>query len=460
MSAAESVEDTDVNTKRYLSRRSFLRGAGASAAALTFADSRAGATGCDFVGLPDDFIYLNSGTEGSMPGCVMQRLNQYFSRWASNPTDSYETDEILGKRQPANRKSIERFLNADPYQVCLTDNTTMGLNLAILGLSFAPGDKVLTTNHEHNATVSPLQLLQQRLGIEVVTRSFPEADRLDDFTATEMLDYLFPKTDALTDAKALCVSHVYPGTGLHFPLRLLRDKADELNIPYLIVDGAQAFGMFDLSNQPDSVNSISDIDFYACPGHKWLNGPPGSGFLYLKNADIRPPEFYPMLSQRMYKFLDKEEPYYMAQALQVRGCVNLPGFAAMVNAIDYLEHFGGATAVETRILSLSKTVKDSLRERAPECLVSPNADAALHSGLTVFFPFKWQKPGVPLKDKATADAVVDALRQNNIQVRSIGIPRAGGDGSDYALRVSTAVFNTSNQIEKFWSRLEAVSSRL
>lgn len=49
-----------------------------------------------------------------------------------------------------------------------------------------------------------------------------------------------------------------------------------------------------------------------------------------------------MLSHRMYKFIDNAEPYFMAQALQVRGCMNLPGFAAMVDAIGYLEHSGGA----------------------------------------------------------------------------------------------------------------------
>lgn len=92
----------------------------------------------------------------------------------------------------------------------------------------------------------------------------------------------------------MCVSHVYPTTGVRLPLHLLRKKADELNIRYLIVDGAQAMGMIHLSSNEDS---LENCDFYACPGHKWLNGPLGTGVLYIKNADIRPPEFYPTLSQ-------------------------------------------------------------------------------------------------------------------------------------------------------------------
>lgn len=446
--------------KRYISRRNFVHGAGASAAALMIGDGLAESTECDYVELPPDFIYLNSGTEGSMPDCVIQRFHNYFSRWAANPTDSYETDPVLGKRQPQNRETIEKFLNAGPYQVSLTDNTTMGLSLAIMGLNFAPGDKVLTTNHEHNATLSPLQVLRQRHGIEVITRSFPEANQLDDIGAEQLLDHLFPDSEELAGAKALCVSHVYPGTGIQLPLKLLREKADELKIAYLIVDGAQAFGMLDIGNASNSMNSISSCEFYAGPGHKWLNGPPGTGFLYLKNAEIRPPEFYPTLSQRMYKFADDGEPYYMAQALQIRGCMNQPGFAAMVDAINYLEDFGGPQSVEATILRQARSVKDIIREQAPDCLVSPYADTRLHSGLTVFFPFKWNEPEKPLREQAAANAVVNALRKENIQIRSIGIPRADGNGSVYALRVSTAVFNTPGEIGIFSSRLKDVLSGL
>ena len=465
MSRGGSGENSYLGTeassvRRYLSRRAFLGGAAASAGALAVGDSTAGAPECSFVALPEDFIYLNSGTEGSMPDCVMQRLNGYLRQWAADPTDSYETDPVLGKRQPENRRSIESFLGAKPYQVCLTDNTTMGLSLAITGIDMVPGDKVLTTNHEHSATISPLQVMQQRSGIEVIARSFPDSEQLDGFTAAGMLDYLFPNTEGLRGAKALCVSHVYPGTGIHLPLDLLRQKADELRVSYLIVDGAQAFGMFDLTDEPGSTNAISACDFYACPGHKWLNGPPGTGFLYLKNAAIRPPEFYPMLSQRMSRFIDSTEPYYMAQALQVRGCMNLPGFAAMVDAMSYQEQFGGPKSVEARILALSRRVTEFIHNRAPECLVSPHADSRLHSGLTVFFPFDWKQPDTPLRDKAAADAVVHGLRKHNIQIRSIGIPRPNGAGTDYALRVSTAVFNTPEQIGIFASRLKGVLTAL
>jgi len=101
--------------------------------------------------------------------------------------------------------------------------------------------------------------LQARQGLRVETRSFPASEKLSRMGSTELLDALFPDIPSLQGAKALCVSHVYPTTGVRLPLRLLRKKADELNIRYLVVDGAQAMGMIDLGRDGDS---IENCDFY------------------------------------------------------------------------------------------------------------------------------------------------------------------------------------------------------
>jgi selenocysteine lyase/cysteine desulfurase len=92
------------------------------------------------------------------------------------------------------------------------------------------------------------------------------------------------------------------------------------------------------------------------------------------------------------------------------------------------------------------------------------SDTALLSGLTAFFPFSWDKPQVVFKDKKTADRVVKELLEKKIQVRSIGFSNAGSlDRSpeqSYAIRVSTAYFNTSGQIEIFRNALKEVLMRI
>jgi selenocysteine lyase/cysteine desulfurase len=431
-----------------------------------YVDKATSATGsCEFSSLPPGFVYLNSGTEGSMPDCVLSTFQNKLLQWASNPTTSYELNAELGKHQHLNREAAARFFGVEKNNICLTDNTTMGCNMTLLGLNFRPNDKVVTTNHEHNAIRSPLQVVQERQGLNIETRFFPPAKVLRSMSSTQLLDFLFPNIPALQGAKALCVSHVYPTTGVRLPLSLLRQKADELNIPYLVVDGAQAMGMVDLGKQGDS---LENCDFYAGPGHKWMNGPPGTGVLYIRNADIRPPEFYPTVSQRMSKYTDcgnnTDTCFPMAEALQVRGCSNTPGFAAMLTAMKFIENAGGAAQVEKHILGLAQKVKNSVLSRSPGSIISPHADSALQSGLSAFFPFKWDKPELTYQDKKTADWVVQELMKKSIQVRSIGFANSGSSDqrldTAYAIRVSTAYFNSADDIASFSIALQEVLKKL
>ena len=400
-----------------------------------------------------------------MPDCVLSAFQNGLQKYASNPTTSYESDLLFGKRQVHNRERVASFLNVGENNICLTDNTTMGLSMTLMGLNFSRGDRVITTDHEHMAIRSPLRVLKERVGIEIETRAFPSTSVLNKMNATQLLDALFPDDSELRDAKALCVSHVYPTTGVRLPLRALRQKADQLNIKYLVVDGAQAFGMLDLTSPEDD---IRHCDFYACPGHKWLNGPPSTGVLYIKNDNIQPPEFYPTISQRMgnYVSYDREDdaPVPMAEALQVRGNSNTPGFAAMADAIDFAESAGGASAIERHILDLSSKFKESILAQGPNRIVSPHTDSTLSSGLTVFFPFRWDSPQTMFTDKKTADWVVAELLRQNIQIRSIGflnpVPGTTQRVEVRALRVSTAHFNTERHLELLDEALQDILMRI
>jgi len=454
-------------------RRSFLKSTGTAGAALmgaigansVFSDetpSTSASSGhCRFSQLPPDFVYLNSGTEGSMPDCVINNFHDGLQSWASNPTHAYETDPVSGKHQQLNRETVGKFFGVGKNNICLTDNTTMGMSMTLMGLNFQPGDKVVITNHEHNAIKSPLAVQQAKMGLQLITRAFPPANALSRMNTDELLDALFPDTPALRGAKALCVSHIYPTNGVRLPLLALRKKADALNIRYLVVDGAQAMGMIDLGSHSDN---IKHSDFYAGPGHKWLNGPPSTGVLYLANAHIRPPEFYPTLSQRMSEYAGGNDSFPMAEALQVRGCSNTVGFAAMIRAMHFQHDLGGPAELEKHIMGLSGQIRENILNRAPLAVVSPHSDPALASGLTVFFPFKWDRPGQIFSDRKRADQVVNELLKKNIQIRSIGFDNSGAGHKPqekaYALRVSTAVFNTGDQIEAFNSALKTVLMKL
>jgi len=163
-----------ISPNTHSTRRSFLKTAGAASAALAGGltapvafsanepESDSPVVQCGFSALPSGFSSYQNG----------------LNTWASNPTTSYELDPVLGKRQELNRAKAAQFLGVGKNNICLTDNTTMGLSMTLMGLSFRPGDKVVTTNHEHNAIKSPLRVLQERQGLRIETRSFPPAETL------------------------------------------------------------------------------------------------------------------------------------------------------------------------------------------------------------------------------------------------------------------------------------------
>jgi len=475
--SSKPVSNTNQKQDRPIGRRHFITCAcatGVLSASLASADlfgannassaqlSRVGSRN-NFKSLDPSLIYLNSGTEGSMPESVQHKVQQTNAQWASNPTESYETDPILGKRQEQNRQTLAVQLNTGINNICLTDNTTMGINMVLLGLNFKKGDGIIISDHEHHCVHSPLAVQQLKLGLKIIERAFPSIEQLKQMNAEQLIDHLLPNTKELRGATALCLSHVYPTTGVHLPLKLLRNKADQLGIKYLIVDGAQAFGMLDLTKGD---NQLKYTDFYAAPGHKWLNGPPGSGFLYLNNDKIQPPEFYPVMSQRMTHYISdgktKKTNYPMAKALQVRGSSNVPGFVGMMEAISQLNQLGGSSLVEDHILSNSRWLAQQIKQQSAKALVSPLDDPRLSSGLLVFRPFSWNKPDKVFYDEKTASHVVKMLLKQNIQIRYIGFHRAGDNRGkkDYVLRVSSAVFTSRMDLKVFLKALQVVLSKL
>lgn len=431
---------------------------------------------CAFTELPANFVYLNNGTEGSMPNCIIRTYKKYLKKWASNPTTSYEVDPILGKRQKENRKKMAEFMSVQQNNVCLTDSTTMGLNMVMMGLNFKPGDRIVITDHEHPALLSPLWILKQKPGVQVEVRPFPAPEQLREMDPDQLLDYLFPKIPELENAKALCISHIYNTNGIRLPLNKIKQRVDELNISYLIVDGAQALGMVDLS-KPE--NRLENCDFYAGPTHKWLNGPPGTGILYIKNLNLCPPEFYPVFSQKMGSYMCGDDPEVclpMAEALQVRGCSSIPAYAALTKLIKFYKKKGGQAIVEKHILDLSRDVDAFIESRAPYSLVS-SSDAELRSGLISFFPFLWNHPETYFKDKETAEWVVSQLLKMGVQVRFVPFPTVdfspecqlqkhiphlpidcSGEpvAQSYVVRVSTGYFNTHSQLDIFKKTLKKV----
>ena len=166
------------------------------------------------------------------------------------------------------RKKIADLLGAEsPDRIVFTFNGTDSLNLALHGL-LRTGDHVVTSAIEHNSVLRPLAELHRRLGIEVTRVGADQAGMTDPI---EFQHALRPNT------KLIALIHASNVTGTIQPVADVGQIARDAGVLFL-VDAAQTAGHLpiDLADLP--------IDLLACPGHKGLLGPLGTGVLYVRRG--------------------------------------------------------------------------------------------------------------------------------------------------------------------------------
>jgi selenocysteine lyase/cysteine desulfurase len=134
----------------------------------------------------------------------------------------------------------------------------------LAALDLRPGDDVLTSEEEHPGLLAPLAAARERAGIRIRTVPFDEL-----------------AGHVRRDTRLVACSHVSWHTGQVMDTGALAESE-----ALVLLDGAQGLGAV-----PVDVRDLG-CDFYAASGQKWLCGPIGCGYLYVRSdrvADLRPP---------------------------------------------------------------------------------------------------------------------------------------------------------------------------
>lgn len=187
-----------------------------------------------------------------------------------------DLEPLLEKAQGA----LGAFLGADPDDLAWVANATAGVNtvLASLAREWRPGDEVLTTDHEYNATLNAVREAARRSGARIVIASIPFPLRAAAEVEAAMLNAVTPRT------RLAVISHVTSATAVIFPVERIVAALAVRGVDTL-VDGAHGPGMVPLDL--DGLGAA----YYTGNGHKWLCGAKGSAFLHVRRdrqADIRP----------------------------------------------------------------------------------------------------------------------------------------------------------------------------
>lgn len=219
--------------------------------------------------------YLNAASFGPLPGRSRQAINEFHERrWRNQLTDPDLVAPLV-----AARASAARLIGAAAAEIALVPNTNIGVNIAATA-AFKLADTrrtILIHDREFPANVYPwLELEQQGFKVELIATDENGLPRED-----VMLERI-----TRGDVAVASVSFVQFASGFRADLAALGSACRSAGTLF-VVDAIQGLGAV-----PLDVHACA-IDILACGGQKWLCGPWGSGFTYVRSELIG--RFEPLL---------------------------------------------------------------------------------------------------------------------------------------------------------------------
>ena len=303
-------------------------------------------------------VYMNTGWSGPSPTRVVEAIERQLEHECyEGPTARHiwEARVEVGKRA---RQTIARFVNGEPEEISLQANTTTGINIVVNGLSFSPGDEVISCTLEHASGLVPLYYLRERSGVVLrILEIEPQA------SAQAILQQFEAAMNQRT--KLLVLSHISYSTGIRLPLREIIRLAHQHGAQVL-VDGAQSMGHIVLDMRD------LEADFYAFPGHKWLLGPDGVGGLFIRRdliESVRPVDVGHWATKE-YDFQGHFTPETESIMKFEMSTTNGALWAGMTEAMDMQEEIGKA-AIEERTIELTSLARRRLSEIPKVRVVGP-----------------------------------------------------------------------------------------
>jgi selenocysteine lyase/cysteine desulfurase len=210
------------------------------------------------------FNYLATGTEAPLSTPVVKACTVYLHEVASFGGAKSEVAEKSKERLLSSKRLFAEIIHASEDEIAAVPSASYGINLVALMVSPKKGDNIVLNELEFDSNMYPW-LKYSKAGVEI--RMAKSEKGIVSVDAIEKL--VDDKTKVVTAA------HVATWSGYRQDLKGAAEVAHRHGAVW-VVDGAASVGSV--------VTDVkeSDVDFLAISSHKWLLGPKGAGFLYVK----------------------------------------------------------------------------------------------------------------------------------------------------------------------------------
>jgi selenocysteine lyase/cysteine desulfurase len=344
----------------------------------------------------------------------------------------YETAEQFHDKLEAVYDSLAALIGSHREEVAILESATRAWGSIFHALPLTAGDRILTSRQEYASNfIALLQLANQRdVVVEVVE---------NDETGAVSLDGLRAAIDSRV--KLIALTHVPTGNGLVNPAVAIGRIAREAGILYLL-DACQSVGQM-----PVDVQEIG-CDFLSATGRKYLRGPRGTAFLYVRRELCE--RFEPIfldLHAASWVAQDRYEVRAGARRFETweRSYASQCGLGA---AADYARSIGLA-AIRSRVTTLA----DLLRSRLSELDGVTINDRGIEKCGIVTFTSRQTDPWTLRTSlaKAGIQIWVSAVASSRLELE----PR----GQEAVARASVHYYNTEEEVGRFVTALGGILIR-
>ena len=345
--------------------------------------------------------YLNLAGQSPMPKVSLKAVQAALE---TKKFPHHQADETFFELPGRIRAGIAKIIGAEPEEVAVTSGASSGAAAVAHALQWKPGDEVITAKSEFPLQYTTWQPMEEREGLKLKV----VAARERFITAEDLIAAMTPRT------RLVSVSHVRYNDGSMLDAARVA-KACHAQGALLLLDVSQSCGAV-----PMDVNLLG-ADFLIGAGYKWLLGPFGTGFFWVKQehlAMVRPDAYYWMAVEGSDNFaaLNFADPKPAASAKRW----DSPEWASYFNfnlvAMDTSVDFAAGVGAKA-VAAHNRKLIDLLFARLPKdrCVIASPLDAA-HRGPYGCFAARSPEKTVELYDKLRKENVIVSLRDGNIRV--------------------------------------------
>lgn len=374
-------------------------------------------------------IHLNNAGAGLMPDAVAAAIHDHLAK--ETMMGGYEAADAALPDIEQTYREIAALIGAEPRNIAVVENATVGFSLALSAFDFRAGDVIVTSRNDYISNQLAYLSLASRRGVRVERAADAPEGGVDPESVRQLIRDHRPRLVALT--------WVPTNSGLVQPVHDVGRICEEEDVPYL-VDACQAVGQI-----PVDVGTLP-CDYLSATARKFLRGPRGIGFLYVSDRALDRGDHPLYIDMRGARWIDDDrfelepgarrfENWEFAYALVI-GMGRAAAYARRVG-VEAAGEWARELAAHARS-TLAGIDRVRVLDRGPELCAIVTAEV----------------DGVP------ADRIVAALREEAINtsatIREWAVLDMKQKNAVSAVRISPHYYNLRRDIDIMASAFEAI----